>query len=132
MFMRRGIIFATVSASMYPRRCHANSYIPKATNSDSSQKSYRQRFEKQNEIDNKLVIENYKQEITKVFGHPQVVSTLSTQTIRDLHFILVLYSKPLSPERRISLRKEFLPYLENSDKDTQKLFKYILKYYDVL
>lgn len=126
--MRRCLMLTSVSSIAYPRRSYAASQVLKAVNNES----YRERFEKLNESDNKLVLEKYKQELTRTFGHPQVVSTLSNETINDLHYILALYSKPLSPEMRINLRNKLLPYLEKSDKETQKLFEYILKYYDVL
>lgn len=128
MLVRRCLMFASVSASVCPRRSHAASQILQASKAES----YRERFEKLNESDNQLVLEKYKNEIIRTFGHSQVVSSLSDETIGDLHYILVMYSKPLSPERRIRLRKLILPHLENSDEDTQKLFEYVLKYYDVL
>lgn len=128
MLMRRCLMFASVSTLSYPRRSYAASQVLKASHTES----YRERFEKLNESDNKLVIEKYTNELTRAFGHSHVVSTLSKETITDLHYILVLYTKPLSPERRIILRKQILPYLESSDKETQKLFEYILKYYNVL
>jgi hypothetical protein len=124
MLLRRCLMLASVSACAYPRTSYATSYVTKS--------SYRERFEKLNESDNQIVLENYKKELTRAFGHSHIVSSLSNETINDLHYILVLYSKPLSPERRIMLRKRILPYLESSDKDTQKFFEYILKYYDVL
>ena len=128
MLVRRCLMFASVSASVCPRRSHAASQILQASKAES----YRERFEKLNESDNQLVLEKYKKEITRTFGHSQVVSSLSDETINDLHYILIMYSKPLSPERRITLRKLILPYLESYDKETEKLFEYILKYYDLL
>jgi hypothetical protein len=124
MLVRRCLMLASVSTCVYPRRSYAASHVVSS--------SYRERFQKLNESDNQLVLENYKNELTKAFGHPHVVSALPTDTIKELHYILVLYSKPLGPERRIMLRKILLPYLESSNEESQKLFKYILKYYDVL
>lgn len=124
MLVRRCFMFASVSAVSYPRRSYAASSIVKS--------SYRDIFQKANEDDKQLILEKYKKDLSKAFGHSHVVESLKSDTIEELHYILVLYSKPLSPERRISLRKMALPYLESSDKDIQKLFEYILKYYDVL
>lgn len=128
MLMRKCLMFASLSAMSCPRRCYAASQVIKAATTES----YRQRFERLNESDNKLVIEKYKKELTKAFGHSQVISTLSDETINELHYVLKMYYKPLSPEMRIILRKKLLPYLESKDKETQKLFEYILKYYEVL
>lgn len=113
-----------VSTFAYPRRSFAASSIIKS--------SYREIFQKSNEDDKKLVIEKYKKDLTKTFGHSKVIENLKTDTIEDLHWILIMYKKPLSSERRINLRKTILPYLESSDKETQKLFEYVLKHYDIL
>lgn len=124
MFARRSLMLGYASTFVYPRRSFAASSIIKS--------SYRDIFQKSNEDDKKLVIEKYKKDLTKTFGHSKVIENLKTDTIEDLHWILVMYKKPLSPERRISLRKTILPYLESSDKETQMLFEYILKYYNIL
>lgn len=122
--MKRSILFASVSAVAYPRRSLSTSHVGKS--------SYRDMFQKMNESDNQLILENTKKELTKTFGHPHVISTLSNEIINELHYILIVYTKPLIPERRIKLRNFALPYLEGSDKDKQKFFEYILKYYDIL
>lgn len=110
---------------MYPRRCCAESRTVKC-------ESYRERFEVLNNEDRNLVLEKYKDEIAKAYGHSNIVSTLPSDVIDELHYILILYSKPLSPERRIMLRKKILPYMEKSDAKTQQFYENILEYYDLL
>jgi hypothetical protein len=129
MFARRMFALTSLSSiahSAYPRRCHAE------THKSVKCASYRDRFEQLNNKDKILVIEKYKNELTRTFGHSNIISHLPSDTVEQLHYILVLYSKPLSPERRIALRKTILPHLENSNGETQRFFEYILKYYDVL
>ena len=131
MLARRVFALTSLSSAVhavYPRRCYAEGHAVKCV----KRETYRERFEKLNKDDKCLVVEKYQKELTKAFGHSQVVSNLSTETIEDLHYILTLYSKPLSPEMRILLRKKILPYLEESKEETQRFYEYILKYYDVL
>jgi hypothetical protein len=128
MLARRILALASVSLvvhTIYPRRCYAESNVVKS-------ESYRERFERLNNDDRYLVLEQYKEKLTKVFGHSHIVSILPSDTIEDLYYVLALYSKPLSPERRILLRNKMLTYLERSNEETQKFYEYILKYYDVL
>ncbi len=133
MFARKCLMLTSVSSvgyALYPRRCYASAV--KCLKHESYRESYREKFEKLNKDDKCLVIEKYKQELTKAFGHSQVVSNLSTETIEDLHYILKMFSKPLSLELRILLRKKILPYLEESKEETQRFYEYILKYYEVM
>lgn len=127
---------------MLPLRCfvatslaygafHSRSYASSNVVRCVKHESYREKFEKLNREDKSLVIDKYKVELTKAYGHSHVISQLPIEIVEDLHYVLVLYTKPLSPERRISLRNKILPYLEDSDEESQKFYEYILKYYDV-
>lgn len=104
--------------TVYPRKVYAIS-------------SYREQFQRLNEKDNALVIEKYKEDLIRTFGHSKVISNLDRNLIDELHYIQVMYNKPLSPEQKIYLRKKFLPYLENQNKEQQKFFEYIAKYYEL-
>lgn len=117
-------MFATVSSLSYgvrPRICHA---LPRD--------SYRERFQKLNQEDSLLVTAKYKKDLTKAFGYSHIISALPSNVIDDLHYIYVLYTKPLSPERRMMLRNKILPLLESADEGTQEFYEHLLKYYEVL
>jgi hypothetical protein len=73
----------------------------------------------------------YRAELSEKFGYPEVVSALDHDTINDLHHVLKMYKKPLSPEMRIILRNKMLPYLEKSHAETQQFFESILAYYQL-
>lgn len=123
--LKRCMYIAPVAFSLYPRKAYAShTHTPKST--------YRQRFEQLNHEDNQLVISNYRAELSKEFGYSHVIANLDKSIIDELHYILVLYSKPLSPERRIMIRNKFLPFLESSDDETIKFFEHVLSYYGVL
>lgn len=94
--------------------------------------TYRERIEQLNRLDKVCIADKYKEELTKAFGYPHVVASLNLDAIDDLHFILTVYSKPLSPEQRIRLRNKFLSYIENTEGDTQRFFEDLLTYYEVL
>lgn len=131
MFTKRCLIMTSVSPLVYggyPRRSYASSHVVKCVKPES----YRERIEKLNLEDKILVLENYKKELKKAYGYPHVISILSADDIEELHYIYVMYSKPLSPERRISLRKILLPYLEGSPKEEQKFYEHLLKYYNAI
>lgn len=131
MLARRVFALTSLSSAVhavYPRRCYAEGHAVKCV----KRETYRERFERLNNDDKYLVLEKYKEELTKAFGHSHVISILPSDTIEDLHYVLTLYHKPLSPERRILLRKKMLTYLEKSNEETQKFYEYILKYYNVL
>lgn len=126
MFPLRCFVATSLAYGVFPRKSYASCSAVKCVKHES----YREKFDKLNKEDNVLVIEQCKKELTKAFGHSHVISQLPTETIDELHYIL--YTKPLSPEMRILLRKKILPYLESSSEDAQKLYEYILKYYDVI
>lgn len=131
MLARRLFALTSLSSAVhtvYPRRCYAEGHAVKCV----KRESYRERFEQLNNDDRYLVLEKYKEDLTKAFGHLHVVSILPSETIEDLHYVLALYTKPLSPERRIRLRNKMLTYLERSDEETRKFYEYIVKYYDIL
>ena len=96
------------------------------------QASYRERFEKLDREDGICITNKYKEELSRKFGHQQVIASLNKELIDELHYILVMYVKPLSPERRVSLRRLLLPHLESSESDTLRFFEHLLEYYEVL
>jgi hypothetical protein len=125
MLLKRYITYAPFAFILHPRWLNIASCTPDKLN-------YRERIEQLNKIDESHKIRKYKEELSKTFGHSQVVSTLKEDMIDDLHYILVMYSKPLRVEQRISLRHRILKHLENPNHDAQKLLEYMMKYYEVL
>lgn len=128
MFAKRSLLLTSVSSFAFPRRCYASSHAVKSY----KRESYRDRIQKLNQEDKILVHENYKKELKKAYGYAHVISILPSDVIEELHYIYVLYSKPLSPERRIILRNKILPYLESSQKEEQLFYEHLLKYYDLI
>lgn len=123
MMMRRLCVAVPTAIVMYPRKAYAQQV----------KASYREHFAKLNATDEKIVRENYKRELTKKFGYPKIIASLDNNTINELYYIHVMYSKPLSAERRIRLRTLLLPFLEDIDeKEKHELFVAIAKYYDIL
>ena len=94
--------------------------------------NYRERFEQLDKDDNKQINNKNRQDVSKKFGYPEVVSVLEQEIIDKLHYMIVMYDKPLCPERRIRVRATLLPYLESSEGERLKLFEHILEYYEVL
>lgn len=45
---------------------------------------------------------------------------------------MYMYTKPLSAQMRIYLRKRLLPLLEKSEGETLELYKHIAEYYDIM
>jgi hypothetical protein len=131
MFAKRCLMITSVSSLAYggyPRRSYASSHAVKSFKRDS----YRERIEKLNQEDKILIHENYKKELKKAYGFSHVISILPTDVIEELHYIYVLYNKPLSPERRIILRNKILPYLEKSKNEEKLFYEHLLTYYDVI
>ena len=128
MFAKRCFVITSISSLAYPRRSYASSHAVKSY----KRESYRERIQKLNEEDKVLVNENYRKELKKVYGFPHVISILPSDVIQELYYIYVLYSKPLSPERRILLRNKILPYLESSKSEEQLFYEHLLKYYDII
>lgn len=127
MLVRKCLYLAPATFILYPRKVMAlNDTTP------VRMASYRERFEKMDKDDNTLVYNNYKSDLIKKFGHTEIISRLDNALIDDLHYMLVLYNKPLNPENRISIRRKILPLLETGDEETVRFFEYYLKYYDVL
>lgn len=128
MFAKRSLLLTSTSSLAYPRRCYASSHAAK----NYKCQSYRERIQKLNQEDKILVHENYKKELRKAYGYAHVISILPSDVIEELHYIYALYSKPLSPERRILLRNKILPYIESSPKEEQLFYEHLLKYYDLI
>lgn len=128
MFAKRCFMITSISSLAYPRRSYASSHAVKSY----KRESYRERIQKLNQEDKILVHENYKRELSKAYGYAHVISILPSDVIEELHYIYVLYSKPLSPERRILLRNKILPYLESSKNEEQLFYEHLLKYYDLI
>jgi hypothetical protein len=127
MFAKRSLLLTSTSSLAYPR-CYATSHAAK----NYKCQSYRERIQKLNQEDKILVNENYKKELRKAYGYAHVISILPSDVIEELHYIYALYSKPLSPERRILLRNKILPYIESSPKEEQLFYEHLLKYYDLI
>lgn len=127
MFASRCLV-ASVTSALCFRRSYANNNTITST--------YRERFEKLNEEDFSRVNKKHKADLINKFGYQDIIDKLDNEVIDDLHFISVMYTKPLSPERRIMLRKKILPYIEDTidkqDNETQSFYEHILKYYEVL
>lgn len=123
MFTRRLCVAMPVAIGMYPRKAYAHPV----------KVSYRDHFEKLNATDEKIVRAKYREELTKKCGFPHIIASLDDDTINELHYIYVVYSKPLNAERRIRLRNFLLPFLENiEEKEKHELFLAIAKHYEVL
>jgi hypothetical protein len=94
--------------------------------------SYRDRFAELNKIDQELLNDQRRADVSEEFGYPAVVAQLDNQIVHELDFTRALYSKPLTPQMRIRLRNLILPYLERSEGETKEFFEAVLRHYDML
>jgi hypothetical protein len=92
--------------------------------------NYRKHFQKLNEVDEKLCISNDRRELFEKYGHASAIAKIDDTMINDLHYIMVMYNKPLSPRRRIQLRNTIVPLFDTNDNDLISFAKYILDYYE--
>jgi hypothetical protein len=123
MFAKRFLYLAPVSGIVFHRKAAYASQSP------VMKSNYRDRFEQLNKEDTVLIIERYKSDLSKNFGYPHIIAGLDNDIVEHLHYVLALYTKPLSPERKISLRKYMLPHLEKSEGETLQFFEHLLTYY---
>lgn len=124
MFAKRFLYLAPVSGIVFHRKtAYAASHPPVVKS------YYRDRFEQLNKEDKFLIIESYKSDLSKKFGYSHIIAGLDNDIVEHLHYVLAMYTKPLSPERRIALRNRMLPYLEKSDGETLQFFEHLLTYY---
>lgn len=100
--------------------------------------NYKERFAALDKQDNIDVIQKYKDDLNKFYSQvlPQydkeVLETFDESMIQELHFMQVLDHKPISKERKIRIRKFFLPYLEVDNKQQRDFLEDLLVYYECI
>ena len=105
--------------------------------------SYRERFTDMNKADLELDFADNKKELENFYGFlantnqlskfdASILDTFDENFVEEMHYVFVLYTKPLSARRRIALRDIMLPYLEKADEPQAKFLEELLKYYECL
>jgi hypothetical protein len=133
MFFKRCIVLSPALYVMYPRKVQAHPRHPSsAIPAIRAQASYREKFEQLDKDDSILVTDKRRKLVSEKFGYAHLVADLERRDVDQLYYMIRLFDKPLTPERRIDLRTLLLPYLEKSKGEMLEFFEHILKYYEVV
>ncbi len=91
---------------------------------------YRNRIEKLNKVDEQICLSNNRNDLLKKYGNEKAINKMDKRTVDEFHYIMVMYDKPLTPHRRIMLRKTLIPIFESNDEDLIAFGEFMLQFYD--
>lgn len=98
-----------------------------------SVKSLQAFFNEENKKDKINEIKQFRNNLKQclpVKGYENSLETIDKDGILDLHYILIVYQKPLLEHQKMHIRKKILElYSKSKDDETKKMYINILTYY---